>query len=124
MRNFRGKPVAGGEMVKGWYWYNEATGQHYIRQTNFQPAEFDYTDYEVIPSSVGQSTGRNDTHGVEAFGGDKVKSKHYDGIGTVTWWGNGWAVVVEGDSLKYSLCYEFEIIGNTTDNPGLLENDK
>ncbi len=119
---YRGKPVIGGPVVHGWYWYNDATGKHYIRQTNFQPAEFDYTDFEVIPSSVGQSTGWKDVRGTESYHHDIVKSKHY-GRGEIVWAGQGWGVADEAGT-HHSLSYEFTIIGNATDNPELLEANK
>ncbi len=69
-----------------------------------------------------QYTGKKDVAGTEAYHQDLVKSKHYDGIGIIEWVGNGWAVEVAGDSLKYSLNFEFTIVGNTYANPQLLKD--
>jgi len=80
---------------------------------------------EVIPESVGQSTGRMDKTAKESYRGDRIKSRHYDGIGEIVWRGNGWVVKVKGDTLLYSLNYEFTIIGTIHDKPELLqETDK
>ena len=75
---FKGKRIDNGEWVYGYYWCNEEAGdfykgKHFIRSMNFQPAEFDYTDYEVIPETVGQLVCL-DKNGDEVYAGDKVKS--------------------------------------------------
>jgi uncharacterized phage protein (TIGR01671 family) len=70
-RQFRGKRKDNGEWVYGWYC--EVEEKHFI-------IPFDATNHnqdteimgfdEVIPSSVGQSTGPKDKNGVEIFEGD------------------------------------------------------
>jgi hypothetical protein len=128
MRDYRGLTKAG-KWVHGWYWYNEATGKHYIRATNFQPAEFDYTDYEVIPESIGQSTGRT-VKDKELYAGDIVNLKH----GTrgnlhknlIITWDDCRFYAKESWSVcsGYSLDTEFiEIIGNVTQNPELVSDN-
>lgn len=103
---FRG--LHNGGWKKGFLSYNFKTNEHEI--VNSQGA------WPVIEESIGQSTGRQSISGIDAYDGDKVKSKNYDGVGTICWHGNGWAVQVEGDSLLYSLNYPFEI------HPELLQD--
>lgn len=59
-----------------------------------------------------QYTGADDITGKKAYHHDHVKSKHYDGIGEVVWYGHGWVVKVDG--TLFSLSYEFTIVGHKT----------
>ena len=119
MRPYRGIPIGGKDFVYGWYWYNDATGKHYIRQTNFQPAEYDYTDYEVIPETVGQQTGRKVKDGTEIYEGDIIVFN----IKQVGIW--------PGQEKPHEVKYPFvcgnanlgEVIGNIHQHPKLLEKD-
>ena len=127
-RMYRGKRVDNGEWVKGWYVHAPQPGHSEHEHCLFDVKKYESGDDSfafcfryVIPESVGQSTGRTDTTGKDSYAGDCIKSRHYDGIGVIKWIGNGWAVEVAGDNLKYSLNYEFTICGNATDNPKLLQ---
>ena len=82
-RLYRGKPVAGGEMVKGGHIVVE--NHHFIVTDD---ARLDYEEdgdtylvfrgsVEVIPESVGQYTGKPDKVGIEMWGGDIVKLDDY-----------------------------------------------
>ena len=123
-RPYRGKRCDGKGWVKGGYYelyvlydegheelqYDEPRLAYFI-QPDDNPAE------EVIPESVGQSTGRQDVKGTDAYGGDKIKSIHkdYPGVGVIAWHGNGWAVEVDGDKVLYSRNYPFQVIGTIHD---------
>ena len=142
MRPYRGKRIDNGEEVRGWYWCNEEAGdfykgRHFIRSMNFQPAEFDYTDYEVDPATVGQSTGRKDKKRTKEFPeGQKI----YEGD-IVAWWYSRtkkicftdivvWSNEKAGWILKehpvhridlFTPEQNLEVIGNGYDTPKLLE---
>ncbi len=134
MREYRGKRIDNGEWVYGYYWCNEEAGdfhkgRHFIRSMNFQPAEFDYTDYEVLPESVGQRTGLKNKQGTDLnwWEGDlfSIDQILYQIIFDK---GSFW---FECTSRKHRFfCAEGvswidpkEKIGNTTDSPKLLEGD-
>ncbi len=95
---------------------------------------------EVIPESIGQSTGRQDMDGVEIFNKDIVKlcygipptfdtlvieyadDEIVHDISVSGWWMRN----IRANGTSGSLCktYEcdLEVIGNTTDNPELLQD--
>ncbi len=111
-RMYRGK-TEDGKWVYGWY---VEVGRPYI----LPEGKALNTDFvEVIPSSVGQSTGWKDVRGTESYHHDIVKSKHY-GRGEIVWAGQGWGVADEAGTF-YSLSYEFTIIGTIHDKPELLQ---
>ena len=138
----RGKRVDGKGWVYGWYCEQricKPDGMLYLIHAT------DKT-YEVIPESVGQGTGKC-VGGTEIFNGDILRSFHFkDKHGKkhylyhqVRWSPTylSWMVCAKGEQdkpednrqgspplwvyLKNSL--EVEVIGNTTDNPKLLEQE-
>ena len=129
MRQYRGKRKDNGEWVKGWYWCNEETKTSYIRSMNFQPNRYDYTDYEVIPATVGQSTGLADNDGVEVFEGDIVRYSSVEAqpdLGVVEYEvaryaGFSLKSVKTGNCSFMSGWGLLELVGNIHDNPELLE---
>ena len=142
---FRGKRKDNGEWVYGNYAHTDNTGKKYFI---FQNKPF---NYEVIPETVGQYTGKNDKNGKKIFEGDIVKVHQFlfDGseyeneitisieyMSDCTCFG---ANIIDGNCIKYYMGYtgekvvvplsdlyglheeSFEVIGNIYDNPELLE---
>ncbi len=134
-RPYRGKPVAGGEMVYGWYAeilvnlkitsYIILDGSQYV---NASPAGTKISGMiEVIPSSVGQSTGLKDRKGEEVFQGDIVRIMTGQYLGespkyrTHTVVNPCPACAIPCPYVSVDTIPQWEVIGNTTDNPELLE---
>ena len=88
---YRGKRVDNGEWVYGNYHANEAKDTHfilipYILKWHPNAPEITCVGYNVIPSTVGQYTGRKDTHENKLFGGDIVSGKWpYASKGVIVW---------------------------------------
>ncbi len=128
---YRGKTKAG-KWVYGWYIYVEKYDRHDIYHWS-QKHDYGFEIDEVIPSSVGQSTGLKDKEGVDVYEGDLITVKDWTMVFTVTF-ENGMFVlgnlsppksVYQGmQDYKINGKIEMEIIGNTTDTPELLETEQ
>ena len=130
---FRGKRIDNGEWVDGFY--TRVADVHYILSGIFDSlinGIINTRGYKVIPETVCQFTGLYDKNGRKIFEGDIVLFADFftDEIhrGVVYWcdlafWFD--CTETEGDEGIYSLAYIsaniLEVIGNTYDNPELLE---
>ena len=94
------------------------------------------SSFEVIPESVGQDTGLKDKNDKMVFEGDIYKD-YYAGnckareerMGKITVW-EGNPIIKVFEDIRFASLFEgmdrryIEVIGNTTDNPELLEEQK
>ena len=124
---FRGKRVDNGEWVVGYcVCLNGNRHRIYTGCGNYYPGYF-----EVIPETVGQCTGLKDKNGKLIFEGDILMFTSDDGEKTPykVKWSTSLAqyIISMGDRIFDTMDYwdkwieYYEIIGNTHDNPELLE---
>jgi len=123
---FRGKRKDNGQWIHGNLIIDE--DRYYIcLGINEHIKRDDYEVYmlEVIPETVGQYTGLHDKNGKEIYEGDIVKITFSEEIMPIVF-NKARFVIVDKYNNRFEL-YEFvnnlEVIGNTTDNPELLESE-
>ena len=121
---FRGKRIDNGEWVEGAF-LNDRDGAFYICPS---VSDISYGDggerrrigcwYKVDPSTVGQHTGMKDKNGTQIFEGDILSI--WNDRNDVVVFEDG-AFDLEKTSIPMRFANKFEVIGNITDNPELLE---
>jgi len=124
---FRGKRIDNGEWVYGYLLVDE--DRYYIcLQVNDYIKRDDYEVYmvEVDPETVGQYTRLKDKNGKEIYEEDIVKVIYKEeDIGKIVYEHNGFTIDVTNMNRPYGrvdfVTNFLEVIGNTTDNPELLE---
>ena len=123
---FRGKRVSFGNWVYGYFWKDirNSPNNYYIRLLDSSET------VEVIPESVGQFTEKIDKNEREIFENDII---HMDGwspeINIIHWGDGGFGfnnsinggMLTDIIMITDSTGNHCEVIGNTTDNPELLE---
>ncbi len=135
---FRGKRKDGCGWIKGYYIFRKIweSDVHIIRTVD---NGFDsYTEFEVLPETVGQYTGLTDKNDKKIFEGDIVhlyvgehSISRYKGIdyNALVIFRDGGFCAIDGTEEDYALRrYNFvsqnlycEVIGNIHDNPELLK---
>lgn len=87
----------------------------------------DCTFYEVDPNTIGQYTGRTDKNGEKVFSGDIIAypGSNKKGLPAEVWYHQRTAAFeirrIGYNPLPLVNAEYYEVIGNTTDNPELLE---
>ena len=109
-----------GEWVEGFYscdiWGDET---EYIL--------YDEQEFEVIPETVGQCTGRTDKNGKLIFEGDICKHRsNYSGniVISVVTYTDGHFLALVCENSGFELSEKLEVIGNIHDNRELLEVER
>ena len=135
---FRGKRKEDGEWAEGYFVYAKSDfDDETLREADISPHDTDRVykgEYNVvypcIPETVGQYTGVDDRNGKKIFENDivLVYARGYHTVCTVAWAETVahfqlWQVnTVPGTPTALNLGnYDCEVIGNTIDNPELLE---
>lgn len=129
---FRGKRLADGKWIYGYYFEQEMHDglRSYIRTS--QTDRFG-SDFSVDPDTVGEYTGLQDMNGKKIFEGDIVKcnNKVEEYIGIVDWDNCNPSMCIRYKSEKgfdrveydFIICgnMTLELLGNRWDNPELLK---
>lgn len=131
-RYFKAKRLDNGEWVQGFYLYDYGRNIHYIFANeivcpnciNDCRKEFSLQDYEVDPSTICRCTGLKDKNGKLIWENDIVKINNSK-VNTVIAFRDFEIIctIPNEKYYKHRLEYdtEYEVIGNTFDNPELLE---
>ena len=110
---FRGKRIDSGEWVYGTMYKIATDLNPFILTCGKQGCS-----YQVEEETVGQYTGLNDKNGNLIFDGDILSLPN--GRQHVVIFEDG-AFVIENTEIPMRFANKFEVIGNITDNPELLE---
>ena len=119
---FRGKRLDNGEWVEGNLFVSDTDGGTYI----LAGSRIVTIEWEVDHSTVGQYTGLKDKNGKKVFEGDIIR-KTNECRHPQIFIANIRTSFPTNEEVYYSPCdhftesCEYEIIGNVTDNPELLE---
>ena len=142
---FRGKRIDNGKWRIGFYCQvaDESDGGARVKHVIVVPTfktQTGFLVYEVIPSTVGQYTGKTDKHKVKIFEDDIIRANNDGAVGVIRFGEAigiypevchvGFYVSWQGenkDYLRADLGYwvsrrDVEVVGNIHDNPELLKS--
>ena len=127
---YRGKRIDNGEWVEGAYYVEPYTERSFIIRWNSTGLGFNEF-IEVDEKTICQCTGREDKNGKLIWENDIVKKENgnlYKAFWQDNYYQFSWICIKAGKMLlgaKWNLWsiknFEIEVIGNTFDNPELLE---
>ena len=131
MRFYRGL-TKDGKWVYGWY-YEDVQGHAYILTSEIRACA-GFT--EILPETVGQSTGLNDKNGKEIYEGDIVSLAHPKLVATIKYEHCSFRLMHVSGSKRRQYCGDgyselifrncdivIEIIGNVHENPELTNEE-
>lgn len=131
---FRGKRKDNGEWMTGYYvCLNENCHRIYIGYAEKDCGDYYPEYFEVIPGTVGQSTGLKDKNGKWIFEGDVVNALLDFGMpikSVCTFKDGSFGLLSKQHDTKHftpftSLCnVNYEVVANIHDNPELLEVER
>ena len=125
---FRGKRLQGGDWVEGYFFKSDINKRE--RESGKATLIFTpdcdtfimvpecHNSFMVVSDTVGQYTGLKDKNGKRIFEWDILALR--GGRPRVVRFEDG-AFILEGSSIPMRFANKFEVIGNITDNPELLE---
>ena len=121
---FRGKSTKTSEWVQGDLIHRKIWSSQ-LQVIRVEDNGFDnFTEYEVIPETVGQYTGLTDKNGTKIFEGDICKHRsNYSGeyIISVVTYTDGQFLAMADNNSGFNLSDNLKVIGNIHDNPELLK---
>ena len=122
---FKAKREDNNEWIEGYYWTN-LMNNHFIRIAKDKNEKFTIEDYEIIPETLCQYTGITDQYGNRIWDNDIVYINSLDEKYIILWNKRELEYVLMNNGYQVSLGRHFygkelKVIGNTFDNPKLLE---
>ena len=126
---FKAKRVDNGEWVEGAYykqteWYGVPCEYHYIITSKDELEDNMMIYHEILPETLCEYTGLTDKNGKRIWENDIVKAPIYHDIGCYPYTETKIVKVQIPNIYRMSIDGDFEVIGNSIDNPELLTAER